>query len=94
MTTKTSADLWFSPTTSLGVAAEDAGALGSVCAALACRFRNTIFWVLMSQQNPGFVIKMRAFFKYPKPVEGSFILKVILPFRCHTMVLYHKLRLS
>ena len=31
MMTRDSADLWFSPTTSLGVAAEDAGAFGSVC---------------------------------------------------------------
>ena len=28
--TKTSADLWFSPTTPLGVAGEDAGAFGTV----------------------------------------------------------------
>ena len=31
MMKKSSQDLWFSPTTSLGVAAKDAGALGSVC---------------------------------------------------------------
>ena len=34
MMTKTSADLWFRPTTPLGVAAEDAGALGGVCGTL------------------------------------------------------------
>ena len=31
MMTRDSADLWFEPTTPLGVAAEDAGALGIVC---------------------------------------------------------------
>ena len=31
MMAKTSADLWFRPTTPLGVAAEDAGAFGAVC---------------------------------------------------------------
>ena len=38
MKTKSSADLWFSPTTSLGVADEDSGEFGSVCATLGVVF--------------------------------------------------------
>ena len=34
MMTDTSADLWFSPTTPLGVAAEDAGTFGAVWGAI------------------------------------------------------------
>ena len=38
MMTRDPADLWFSSTTPLGVAAEDAGAFGTVCGPLECQF--------------------------------------------------------
>ena len=42
MMTRDSADLWFSPTTPLSVAGEDAGAFGTVCEAIGADAKKSV----------------------------------------------------
>ena len=65
---KSSQDLWISPTTPLGVAAEDAGSIGDVCGTLGADAKKSVWWFWLFSRST-FWARSRAQLREPVHIK-------------------------